>query len=49
MGAREHACCGSGAVGGTRVDHPFGGGEVIAVVLKATTREAESHPPASGT
>lgn len=35
-------------VGHTGVNHLVGGGGAIAMVLKATTREAESHPPASG-
>jgi hypothetical protein len=26
IGPREHACCGSGVVGSTLVDHPVGGG-----------------------
>jgi hypothetical protein len=35
-------------VGGTGVDHPVGGGGVIAMVLKLAARKAGSHPPASG-
>jgi hypothetical protein len=37
-------------VGRTGVDHPVGGGWLCHRhgVLKATTMEAESHPPASG-
>jgi hypothetical protein len=31
-----------------RVDHPVGGGGVIAMVLKAAAREALSQPPADG-
>ena len=48
MRARERACRGSGVVRGTGVDHPVGGGGVIAMVLNAAAREALSQPPAGG-
>jgi hypothetical protein len=38
MGSREHACSGNGVVGSTGVDHPVGGGGVIAMVLEAAAR-----------
>jgi hypothetical protein len=48
MVARECACSWGGVVGCTGVEHPVEGGGVITMVLMATAREVESHPPASG-